>query len=72
MWLVIAIVSQLALTAALMQIPSIRDAFGVLKPSVSELGGIFGFGVVVFISMEIIKAVIRSKMAKATARWAPE
>jgi Ca2+-transporting ATPase len=70
--LVIAIVSQLVLTAVLMQIPSIRDAFGVLKPSASELGLILGFGIVVFISMEVIKAVIRSKMSRTTARWAPE
>jgi Ca2+-transporting ATPase len=70
--LIVAIVSQLVLTAVLMQIPSIRDAFGVLKPSAPELGLIFGFGIIVFISMEVIKAVIRSKVTKATARWAPE
>jgi hypothetical protein len=46
-----------------MQIPSIRDAFGVIKPPNSTFLIILGFGVVVFISMEIVKAVIRSKMA---------
>lgn len=63
MWLVISIISQLILTAVLIQIPSIRDAFGVIKPPNSTFLIILGFGVVVFISMEIVKAVIRSKMA---------
>jgi hypothetical protein len=72
LWLVIAILSQLLLTAVLIQIPSIRDAFGIVMPSASGLGIIAGFGVVVFISMEIVKALIRSKMTKTSARWAPE
>jgi Ca2+-transporting ATPase len=62
MWLVISIISQLILTALLIQIPSIRDAFGVIRPPSYTLLIILGFGVVVFISMEIVKAVIRSKM----------
>ena len=62
LWLVLSIISQIVLTAILLQISSIRDAFGVLKPSFSDLRIILGFGVFVFISMEIIKAVIRSKM----------
>jgi Ca2+-transporting ATPase len=64
-WLVISIISQLILTAVLLQIPSIRDSFGVIKPSSSDLEIILGFGVIVFISMEVIKAVIRRRMAKA-------
>jgi Ca2+-transporting ATPase len=62
MWLVISIISQLILTAVLIQIPSIRDAFGIIKPSASDLEIIIGFGVVVFISMEIVKAILRKKM----------
>ena len=71
MWLVLSIVSQIILTAVLIQIPSIRDSFGIIKPSFSDLEMILGFGVVVFISMEVIKAVIRSKMAKEGARRMP-
>jgi Ca2+-transporting ATPase len=63
LWLVISIVSQLILTAILMQIPSIRDSFGVIKPTSSDLEIILGCGIVVFISMEIVKAVIRARMA---------
>jgi hypothetical protein len=51
------------LTAVLIQIPSIRESFGIIKPSFSDLEMILGFGVVVFISMEVIKAILRRKMA---------
>ena len=61
-WLVMAILSQVVLTAALIQIPVIRDAFGITMPSVSDIGMILGFGVVVFISMEVMKAILRKKM----------
>jgi len=67
MWLVISIISQIILTAALIQIPSIRDAFGIIVPSASDIGIILGFGVIVFISMEIVKAILRVKMAKVAA-----
>jgi Ca2+-transporting ATPase len=63
LWLVLSIVSQIILTGVLIQIPSIRDAFGILKPSFSDLEMILGFGIVVFISMEVIKAILRKKMA---------
>jgi nitrogen fixation/metabolism regulation signal transduction histidine kinase len=63
MWLVLAIVSQIVLTAVLIQIPSIRDSFGIIRPSFSDIEMILGFGVVVFISMEVVKAILRRKMA---------
>jgi hypothetical protein len=40
----------------------VREAFGITKPSTSDLTVIIGFGVVVFISMEIVKAILRKKM----------
>jgi len=67
MWLVLSIVSQIILTALLIQIPSIRDSFGIIKPSATDIGIILAFGVIVFISMEVVKAVLRAKMAKAAA-----
>jgi Ca2+-transporting ATPase len=63
LWLIVSIVSQIILTAVLIQIPSIRESFGIIKPSFSDLEMILGFGVVVFISMEVIKAILRRKMA---------
>ena len=67
MWLVLSIVSQIILTAVLIQIPAIRDSFGIIKPSTTDIGIILAFGVIVFISMEVVKAVLRAKMAKAAA-----
>lgn len=61
-WLTLSILSQIVLTAVLIQIPVIRDAFGITMPSVSDIGVILGFGAVVFISMEAIKAILRKKM----------
>jgi Ca2+-transporting ATPase len=67
-WLILALVWEFALIAFLVQLPSMRDAFGIIKPTATDLGIIICFGVIVFISMEVIKAVIRSKMAKEATR----
>jgi Ca2+-transporting ATPase len=61
-WLLLALLWEFALIAFLVQFPSMRDAFGIIKPSASDLGIIIGFGVVVFISMEVVKAILRKKM----------
>ena len=58
-WLLAAIFWEIVLVAALMQIPAVREAFGILMPAASDLTMILGFGVLVFISMEVIKKVIR-------------
>jgi hypothetical protein len=61
-WLLLAIASQLLLTAVLSQLQAIRDAFGVLIPSVTDIGIILGVGLFVLISMEVVKAVLRAKL----------
>jgi Ca2+-transporting ATPase len=61
-WLILALLWEFALIAFLVQLPTVRDAFGIIKPSTSDLGIIIGFGVVVFISMEVVKAILRNKM----------
>jgi len=66
-WLLLALVWEFALIAFLIHLPTVRDAFGIRKPSLSDLELIIGFGVVVFISMEVVKAVLRAKMAKRAA-----
>jgi Ca2+-transporting ATPase len=62
-WLLLAIVWELVLIAVLIQIPSVCDAFGIIKPSFSDLQIILGFGIIVFISMEVIKVILRKKMS---------
>ncbi|MEW6162828.1 MAG: cation-translocating P-type ATPase [Nitrospirota bacterium] len=61
-WLLAALAWELTLVAILIQLPSVRHAFGILKPSASDLGIILGFGVFVFASMEVIKAILRKKV----------
>ena len=62
-WLVLAILWEIALIVGLIQIPSVREAFGILKPSASLLGVVFLFGSIVFVSMEAMKAILRRKSA---------
>jgi Ca2+-transporting ATPase len=61
-WLILALVWEFALIAVLIQFASVRDAFGIIKPSAKDIGIILAFGVVVFISMEVIKALLRAKL----------
>lgn len=61
-WLLIAIVWELLLITVLIQFSAIRNAFGILKPSASDIGLILGIGLLVLISMEIVKAIIRAKI----------
>jgi len=62
-WLLMALAWEIMLIIVLVQIPAVRNAFGILKPSAAGIELILGFGIVVFISMEVIKAVIRARMA---------
>lgn len=68
LWLIIAVVSQIILTFVLIQIPAIRESFGIIKPTGADLTMIFIFGALVFISMEIIKYVLRKKMQAAVKK----
>jgi len=61
-WLVIALIWELVLITILIQIPSVRDAFGITKPSFSDLTIIISFGVIVFILIEITKIILRRKI----------
>ena len=63
-WLVIAVASQVALTAGLLAFPSIRDAFGVNPPTLTDVQNMAAFGVFIFLTMEGIKAYLRRKVWK--------
>ena len=60
-WLIIAVASQVLLTAGLMMVPSLRAGFGVLPPRLQDVEIMFGFGAFVFLSMEAIKAYLRRR-----------
>jgi Ca2+-transporting ATPase len=62
MLLTVSIISQFILTAAVLQIPAVREAFGVTMPTFQTIGIILAFGAVVFVSMEAIKVYIRRRL----------
>ncbi len=59
--LVLSILGTLAFTAVLIQIPALREAFGIAVPAASDLGMIVALGLLVTITIEITKAVLRAK-----------
>jgi Ca2+-transporting ATPase len=61
-WLLIALAWEIGLITVLIQIPSVRDAFGITKPSFSDLTIIVGFGLVVFAIIEVTKVILRRRM----------
>jgi Ca2+-transporting ATPase len=60
-WLIMAIAWEIILIAVLIHFQPVRNSFGIIKPSASDLGIILGFGFFVFVSMEFIKALLRRK-----------
>ncbi|MCX7857878.1 MAG: cation-translocating P-type ATPase [Deltaproteobacteria bacterium] len=62
-WLLLAIGWEILLIIIVLHVPSIRNAFGILTPTKSDLILILTFGLIIFISMEIIKFLIRKKMS---------
>ncbi|MHB8844764.1 MAG: cation-translocating P-type ATPase [Nitrospirota bacterium] len=58
-WLVLAIVWELALVFGLVQIPALREIFGIRLPTFTDLAVVTAVSVVVLLSMEALKAVLR-------------
>ena len=48
--------------AVLIQIPTVRKAFGIIIPSFSDLSIIIGFGLIVFTIIEATKVILRKKI----------
>jgi len=64
-WLLLAIAWELALVAGLIQLPAVREAFGIALPAVSDLGMILVLGVGVMITIELAKSLMRRQAARA-------
>jgi Ca2+-transporting ATPase len=71
-WLLLAIAWEVLMIFVLIQFPSVRDAFGILIPSSTDLWIIFGFGAIVFIFMEVTKVILRSKRFCTVRRYVTE
>ncbi len=61
--LVLSVILQIFFITALTQIPAVRDSFGILKPSLANIEIILAYGLFVFISMEVVKAIFRRKVS---------
>jgi Ca2+-transporting ATPase len=60
-WLLLAIFWELILIAVLIQFEAVREAFGIVMPSLADITLIVALGLGVSISIEIAKAVLRSR-----------
>jgi Ca2+-transporting ATPase len=60
-WLLLALAWEVILILVLVQIPAVRESFGINYPNFWDFEIIFGFGILVFCSMELIKVIIRKK-----------
>jgi Ca2+-transporting ATPase len=65
-WLLLAIFWELVLVAALLQIPTLRDTFGIRLPTFKDLATVTAISAVVLLSMEALKAVLRRQAAGRT------
>ena len=58
-WLVLSILGTLAATWALVQSPTVRDAFGITLPTPADLVLVAAASAVVLVAVEVTKAVLR-------------
>ena len=61
-WLLIAIAWELALIAVLLQFDAVREAFGIVMPTWSDVGFVLALGIGIMITIEIVKLVLRRRM----------
>ena len=62
-WLLLALAWELGLIAVLIQFPSVLEAFDIMKPSFFDLSIIIAFGLIVFLSIEVTKVILRKKVS---------
>jgi Ca2+-transporting ATPase len=65
-WLIVAIVWEILLVFVLIQIPALRESFGILIPTSKDLAVILGFGAFIFLAMELLKMVFRKKLGRSS------
>jgi len=61
-WLIIALAWEIVLIGVLIQIPTVREAFGIMKPSLSDMTIIISFGLLIFVIIEVTKVILRKKI----------
>ena len=63
-WLIIALAWELALIAVLVQIPAVRQAFGITIPSAADLALVSVIGLFIMVLIEASKVVLRRYWGK--------
>ncbi|MBN2198334.1 MAG: cation-translocating P-type ATPase [Candidatus Aminicenantes bacterium] len=66
-WLVAAVAWEIVLIAVLSQIAAVRDAFGIVKPTLTGIEIIIAFALAVFLVTEAAKAWLRRQGRKSAA-----
>ncbi len=61
LWLVLAIVWEVVLLVGLIQIPALREAFGITWPTAPGLAIILGYSALIFLAMEGLKGFLRRR-----------
>jgi Ca2+-transporting ATPase len=70
-WLLFAIFWELVLAFGLIQIPALRETFGIRLPTLTDLAVVTAISAVVLVSMEALKAVLRWQAARQNASASP-
>ena len=68
-WLLLAIFWELVLAFGLIQIPVLRETFGIRLPTWMDLGIVAAISAVVLLSMELLKAALRRQAAKKSTAF---
>jgi Ca2+-transporting ATPase len=68
-WLLLAIFWELVLAFGLIQIPALRETFGIRLPTWMDLGTVAAISAVVLLSMELLKAALRRQAAKKSTAF---
>ncbi|MDO8597139.1 MAG: cation-translocating P-type ATPase [Sulfuricaulis sp.] len=67
-WLLLAILWEVALIAILIQFDAVRGAFGIAMPAAQDVAQVLALGLVVFVSIEIAKVLLRRGKSPASMR----
>ena len=67
-WLIIALAWELALIAILVQIPAVRQAFGIAIPSLADLALVSAIALFVMVVIEASKVMLRRYTTSATTK----
>jgi Ca2+-transporting ATPase len=67
-WLIAAVLWEIILLTTIIQIPAVRESFGITIPSVADIKLILGISVGVFLSIELLKKIIALRAGDPSLR----